>query len=109
MATRTRTATASATHDGRPANDVVLTGPDAGATRLISRWHFELEASGDHWVLRALSDHGTQVDGAAVTREGRAIIRAGSIVDVAGALTLTFVGGERAEDFEQPTLEGRDR
>lgn len=98
-----------ATHDGRPANDVVLKGADAQATRLVSRWHFELEASGDHWVLRTLGDQGTHVDGQAVPRDGRAVVRTGTVVDVAGALTLTFVGGERAEDFEQPTLEGRGR
>jgi class 3 adenylate cyclase len=84
-----------AEHDGVPANDVVLSHPDPEITRQVSRWHFELRRLNDGLRLRALSDSSTQVDGVLVAKGVDAPVRSGSVIRVAGVLSLRLVGPER--------------
>jgi class 3 adenylate cyclase len=89
--------------DGISANDIVLVLPDPAATRLISRWHFELRRRTSGYTLRPLSSQAMRVDGQPVPTSGTGIdIRPGSVVDVAGVMTLEFVV-DRA--FDLPTSE----
>lgn len=76
------------TIDGMAANDVVLTLPDDEATRLISRWHFELHRRADGYQLRPMSNQATVVDGVAVPVGQSVPVRPGSVVTVSGVLTL---------------------
>jgi hypothetical protein len=76
--------------EGMAANDIVLTLPDAEATRQISRWHFELRRRPQGYVLRALSNQPTRVDGQPVDKGGDTPIRPGSVVVLAGVMTLVF-------------------
>jgi class 3 adenylate cyclase len=77
--------------EGMSANDIVLALPDAEATRQISRWHFELRRRPQGYVLRALSNQPTSVDGQPVDKGGDAPIRPGSVVVLAGVMTLVFM------------------
>jgi len=78
-------------HAGMAANDVVLALPDAERALQISRWHFELRRFPDGFKLRPLSDGHTEVDGAAVPKNGEVALKAGSTVRVGRVLTLVFV------------------
>lgn len=82
-------------HDGVRANDVVLSHPDPALARQISRWHFELRRFDQGLRLHALSDSGTAVDGQAVQQGTPVLVRAGSRIRVADALTLCLVGSSR--------------
>ena len=73
------------------ANDVILTLADATASRQISRRHFELLATTQGYLLKALSNQATEVDGVAVQRDQEVLIRPGSLVRLAGGMTLEFV------------------
>lgn len=75
---------------GVQGNDVVLDFGDDQLTRQVSRWHFELRRKAEGLVLRQLSEKTTEVDGVAVSRGGEAPIRCGSVVRIAGRITLTF-------------------
>jgi class 3 adenylate cyclase len=77
--------------EGMSANDIVLALPDAEATRQISRWHFELRRRPLGYVLRALSNQPTRVDGQAVDKGGDTPIRPGSTVVLADVMTLVFM------------------
>ena len=83
--------------EGTSANDVVLNLPDAEATRRISRWHCELRRSPAGYLLRALSTQSTVVDGQALVQGQDRPVRPGSVVELAGVMTLRFVS---------PLLEG---
>ena len=85
-----------AEHEGRCANDVVLTLPDATQGQRISRWHFELELSPDGFLLRPLSPATTEVAGRAVSQGETVLIRPGSVVQLSGVLTIVF-GSARQE------------
>jgi class 3 adenylate cyclase len=78
-------------HEGAAANDVVLTLEDPQRALQISRWHFELRRFPDGFRLRPLSDQQTEVDGAAVPKNGEVAVKAGSKVRVARVLTLTLL------------------
>ncbi|ACY14274.1 CHAT domain-containing protein [Haliangium ochraceum] len=83
--------------DGSKANDVVLTHPNERAQRLISRWHFELRRTKDGYVLRALSNQLTEVDGLAVECGNEVPIGPGTTVCLAYVMTLRFHEYERAQ------------
>jgi hypothetical protein len=76
--------------NGMPGNDVVLLHPDRGLAQKVSRWHFELRRHPNGFVLRSVSAKGTQVDGVNVAEGQEVPVRPGSVVRVAGVLTLTF-------------------
>lgn len=78
--------------DGQSANDVVLSHPDVKAALEISRWHFELRRTASGMLLRALSDRSTEVDGVRAEKGRDVPVQVGTVVRVAGVLTLTFVG-----------------
>lgn len=78
-------------HDGRLANDIVLTHPDPQAAMRISRWHFELRRHPTGMTLRAVSDQPTEVDDQPIPRGKEVFIRPGSVVKVARVLTLQFL------------------
>lgn len=82
--------------DGTCANDIVLTHPDENAQLSISRWQFELRRFRDGYVLRAVSSQVTEVDGTPVAQGQEVPVRAGTVVRVAGVLTLRFLGAKRA-------------
>jgi class 3 adenylate cyclase len=79
-----------AEHEGRRANDVVLSLPDPAQCQRISRWHFELELSPDGFLVRPLSPASTMVDGQPVPQGETALIRPGSVVQLSGVLTISF-------------------
>jgi class 3 adenylate cyclase len=81
--------------DGVPANDVVLQHPEPALTRRISRWHFELRRFDQGLHLHALSDSDTLVDGLRVEKGVPVLVRAGSRIRVADALTLHLLGASR--------------
>ena len=81
--------------DGVRANDVVLSHPDPALARLISRWHFELRRFDQGLRLHALSDSQTVVDGLRVDKAVPVVVRAGSRIRVADALTLCLLGSNR--------------
>ena len=77
-------------HEGAAANDIVLTLEDPQRALQISRWHFELRRFPDGFRLRPLSDGYTEVDGAAVPKNGEVALKAGSKVRIARVLTIAF-------------------
>jgi class 3 adenylate cyclase len=85
--------------EGMSANDVVLALPDAAATRQISRWHFELRRRPHGFVLRVLSSQPVSVDGQAVDRGTDVPIRPGSLVMLAGVMTLIFMSPHLGADL----------
>lgn len=90
---------------GADANDVVLSTSDERKSRLISRWHFELRRRAEGYVLRAVSDRATEVDGVEVRRGEEVPIRPGSVVRVSHILTLTFKGiAAHERSFGEATL-----
>ena len=76
---------------GVAVNDVVLSLPDDKAAVEISRWHFELRRRSSGWVLRAVSDRPTEVDGVRLARGDESPVRVGTKVRVSNVMTLTFV------------------
>lgn len=77
--------------EGMSANDIVLALPDAEATRQISRWHFELRRRPSGYTLRALSTQETRVDRTTVPLGDGLPIGPGTIVELAGVMTLEFI------------------
>ncbi len=73
------------------ANDVLLALPDPVACRQISRRHFELRSRPEGYVLKALSNQLTEVDGVAMHRDQELPIRPGSTVRLAHVMNLEFV------------------
>jgi hypothetical protein len=82
--------------DGTRANDIVLTHPDEHAQLSISRWHFELRRVKEGYVLRAVSSQSTEVDGKPVETGQEVPVMAGTVVRLAGVMTLRFQGAKRA-------------
>lgn len=78
--------------EGMPANDIVLSLPDATATRQISRWHVELRRGRDGYVLRAVSSHSTVVDGRALQRGEEVAVGPGSVAVLSSVVTLELLG-----------------
>jgi class 3 adenylate cyclase len=95
--------------NGVPANDVVLTHPDPGLVRQISRWHFELTRRPEGWVLRPLSAQMTEVDGVAVAKGSEVPIWGGTVVRLSRALTIRFLpadtGALEAEETRSLPIE----
>lgn len=81
--------------EGMSANDIVLSLPDAMATRQISRWHFELRRRPDGYRLRAVSNHVTSVDGQMLQSGEEVTVGPGSTVNLSGVMTLDFVASHR--------------
>jgi len=73
------------------ANDVTLGLPDALMSRQVSRRHFELRARPDGYLLKALTDQLTEVDGVTMQRDQELPIRPGSCILLAGVMTLDFL------------------
>jgi class 3 adenylate cyclase len=84
--------------DGVSANDIVLSLPDATATRQISRWHFELRRQADGCVLRALSSQPISIDGQPVAKGQDTPILPGAVVQLAGVMTLVFLSPHHDDD-----------
>ena len=82
--------------EGLSANDIVLTLPDHEALRQISRWHFELWRRATGYMLRALSNQATCVDGQPVPHGEGVPIAPGSVVELAGVMTLEFITSRAA-------------
>jgi len=83
--------------EGMSANDVVLALPDSQATRQISRWHFELRRRPSGYALRSVTTHPTLVDGQALQRGDEVPVVPGSVVSLAGVMTLEFIGSARPD------------
>ena len=77
--------------DTEAENDVVLSHPDPVVRQKISRRHFSLHRHPEALRVRALSERPTEVDGQALARGEERAVRAGSVVRVAGVLTLVFL------------------
>jgi class 3 adenylate cyclase len=85
--------------DGVQANDIVLSLPDKQMAQKISRWHFELRRAPDGFSLRGVSEQATEVNGKLVPRGDEVPIRPGTVVRLAGVMTLTFL--------QDPSLQNR--
>ncbi len=95
-------------HEGKPANDIVLTPVDPTQARQIGRWHFELRRWPDGFRLRAVSDGMTEVDGVAIAKGHEVKVGPGTRIRVARVLTLTLISPQRvlAEDLAATRLVG---
>jgi class 3 adenylate cyclase len=76
---------------GVPGNDVVLLLADRALAQKISRWHFELRRGPDGVLLRPVSTGSTEIDGKLVPSGEQVPVRHGSVVRLAGVMTLTFL------------------
>ena len=85
------------TIDINTTNDVVLGLPNALAAKQISRRHFELHSRPGGYVLKALSNQPTEVDGVNLQRDQEAPVRPGSCVRLAGVMTLDFISPSLAD------------
>lgn len=85
-----------AEHDGKRANDIILTLPDEALLARISRWQFELLRMPDGMYLRPVSEQTTEVDGKPVTRGGQVLLRPGAKVRLGGVMTLAFFSDQSA-------------
>ena len=85
--------------EGMSANDIVLALPDAAATRQISRWHFELRRRPQGYWLRALSGQPITVDGHTVSKGIDQAVQPGSVVVLAGVMTLVFISPHLNDDL----------
>jgi class 3 adenylate cyclase len=77
--------------DGETENDVVLNHPDPQLRLRVSRRHFSLHRHPTSWRLRAVSDRAVEVNGVLVAGGTDAPVKAGTVVKVAGVLTLMFM------------------
>ncbi|MBT9493248.1 MAG: adenylate/guanylate cyclase domain-containing protein [Paucibacter sp.] len=84
-------------HEGMLANDVVLAPQDPALARQISRWHFELRRGAAGFLLRALSDSPTEVDGVLAPKGQDVPIAVGSRIDVANALSLVLMAPQQMD------------
>jgi class 3 adenylate cyclase len=90
--------------DGVHGNAVVLTLPDEQKAKQISRWHFERRRRPAGMVLRQLSNRSTEVDSQVVPVGGEVPIKAGSVVRLGQAMTLTFQSAARAKALDEATF-----
>jgi adenylate cyclase len=81
-------------HHGMQANDIVLLPANPQHQAMISRWHFEIRHAIDGLQLGALSDQTTEVDGRLVPKGTTAPVKVGSVVVLAGVMTLEFHAAE---------------
>jgi class 3 adenylate cyclase len=81
-------------------HDVILALPDSMATRQISRRHFELYSRADGYVLKAVSNQLTEVDGVVIQRDQEWPIGPGSVVRLARVATLEFLSAGPTEREE---------
>jgi len=91
------------TIEGMLANDIVLELPDAAATRRISRWHCELRRGPGGYLLRAVSGQSTVVDGVPLLVGQDVPIAPGTVVELAGVMTLQFVSATFAGSADEGT------
>lgn len=78
--------------EGVSANDIVLQAADVARTQQISRWQFELRRGPDGFMLRAVSDSPTVLNGMLIAKGQQALVRPGAVVTVGNVLTLQFFG-----------------
>jgi hypothetical protein len=90
--------------DGVAANDVLLATSDTQETNRISRWHFELHRRGEGYVLRAVTDVPTELDGRTLAKGEEAPVRPGSRIRVGGVLTVELLGDPRLRMAEKTVL-----
>lgn len=83
-------------------NDVVLTHPDATVRQKVSRRQFQLVRHPDGWRLRLLSDRPVEVNGNAIQKGMEAEVRSGSVVRIAGVLSLMFLSLTTADLKSDP-------
>lgn len=83
-------------------NDVVLTHPDATVRQKVSRRQFSLHRHPDGWRLRLLSERPVEVDGVAIQRGMEAQVKSGSVVRLAGVLSLMFLSLTTSEKMNDP-------
>jgi class 3 adenylate cyclase len=90
--------------DGTPANDLVISHPEAQKSLLISRWHLELRRAADGMVVRSVSDRATELNGAVMKKGADHPLRVGDLVRLPGVLTLAFAG----ESLTRSAISTRD-
>ncbi len=88
---------------GAPANDIVLQCADETRTKCISRWHFELRRRPDGFVIKAIGNAPTEINGRLLSRGEESRIRPGDTVRVSSVLTLCF---ESPDVDPQATIAG---
>ncbi len=86
------------TQGGQPANDIVLRLPDDSQTKMISRWHFQLERGDAGYLLRPVSPAATEVNGEPIPMNTEAPVFPGACVRLSKVLTLRFLGPGREND-----------
>jgi pSer/pThr/pTyr-binding forkhead associated (FHA) protein len=62
-----------------------------GKADMISRQHLRVEYENDEYYIEdGSSTNGTRVNGSGITGKGRHLLKDGDVIDLGGALTLTF-------------------
>lgn len=92
-------------NNGVPANDVVLTPQNPEHQLFISRWHFELRQLLGGLQLTSVTEQTTEVDGVLVAKGQSAPVRVGTVVRLAGVMTLVF----QAEEAHKPASDADRR
>lgn len=95
--------------NGTRANDIVLQLADPQLTNQISRWHLELRRHPDGFLVHALSDKSTEVDGVHLKKGEHRAIRLNSTVRLSQVITLRFLNGASGETGEATTIVSRPR
>ncbi len=86
-------------HEGKPANEVVLSHPDPQVMRRISRWHFELHRRPNGMFLRVVSRANTEVNGKVVGLGEEVQVKPGASIRIGWVLTIRLLS---------PALAGAD-
>ena len=97
---------------GQQANDIVLRLPDESQTKMISRWHFQLERREAGYLLRPVSPATIEVDGTLIPMSAEAPVFPGVSVRVSRVMTLKFLGPEQGagdavvddQDFDETVV-----
>lgn len=78
--------------NGTPANDLVITLPDADKAVLLSRWHLELRRTPDGFVARPISERPVELNGRAVPKGHDVPVQVGDVLRLSGVLSLELLG-----------------
>ena len=88
-------------HEGKAANDIVLSHPNEALARRISRWHAELDMTPEGYRLRAIGRAATEVDSGKLGEGESALVRPGAVARLGNVLTLRFLGPSQGAEHTE--------
>jgi adenylate cyclase len=89
--------------DGYPANDIVLRCQDETQSLQISRWHFELRRRNEGFLIRAVTNVPTELNGRLLEKGEECPLRPGDCVCVGKVLSLRFDAPRQLEEQQSGT------